>query len=208
MTSEQIEKTPINTREAEWVINLAEALLKSKIRPNQISLAGIMSAILAGVFFFFSRFLSWSILYLFAAVFILVRLLCNLMDRAVAARTAEKPKFRDMFNELPDRLEDIIIFAYAGFAAGNQSLGWCAATLAVLTAYIRLLGVSLGTKQYFCGPMARTQRMVVLSIVCLLELFLRGDGWSITIGLYAIVLGAFITCIRRAVLIAREIKKK
>jgi len=38
-----------------------------------------------------------------------------------------------------------------------------AAALAILTAYVRVLGVSVGTPQYYLGPMAKQHRMAALT---------------------------------------------
>ena len=43
-------------------------------------------------------------------------------------------------------------------------LGWAAAVLAVLTAYVRVLGGSLGLTQHFIGPMAKQHRMFTLTL--------------------------------------------
>ena len=50
-----------------------------------------------------------------------------------------------------------------------STLGWCAAVLAVLTAYVRVLGGSLGVTQHFIGPMAKQHRMFTLTIATLLS---------------------------------------
>ena len=44
-------------------------------------------------------------------------------------------------------------------------LGWSAAVLAVLTAYVRVLGASLGTTHQFIGPMAKPHRMALVESV-------------------------------------------
>ena len=49
------------------------------------------------------------------------------------------------------------------------ALGWAAATAAVFTAYVRLLGGSLGQVQRFTGPLAKQHRMALLTGACLLS---------------------------------------
>lgn len=49
-----------------------------------------------------------------------------------------------------------------------MSLAWTCAILAVITAYIRVLGVSMNSPTNFCGPMAKQHRMALLTFSLLL----------------------------------------
>ena len=57
----------------------------------------------------------------------------------------------------------MLLVAFGG-AIGFDWLGWLAALLAAIAAYIRLLGGTLGLPQDFRGPMAKPQRMAALTI--------------------------------------------
>ena len=48
------------------------------------------------------------------------------------------------------------------------ALGWSASVLAVGTAYIRAMGARRGAAQDFCGPVAKQQRMFLLTVGCVL----------------------------------------
>ncbi|MCK5215307.1 MAG: CDP-alcohol phosphatidyltransferase family protein [Candidatus Omnitrophica bacterium] len=206
--SEEINRRPLKTRGKKWVGILTKTLLKTNIKPDQVSMIGIVFAVLAGLSLYFSKDTSSSYYLLFAAGFIQLRLLCNMMDGMIAVEGNIKSKFGEIFNELPDRYEDVFILVCAGFAASNIALGWAAATFAVLTAYIRAFGASLGTKQYFCGPMAKPHRMFTLTVVCLIEGFLNMQGRALEYGLLIIVMGCLITVFRRRALIVKEITKR
>ena len=95
---------------------------------------------------------------LVAAAAIQLRLLCNLVDGMLAVEGFSS-KAGDIYNDLPDRVSDVLILVGAGYSARDlayaPALGWCAAVLAVLTAYVRVLGGSLGVTQHFVGPMAK-----------------------------------------------------
>ena len=104
----------------------------------------------------------WSWL-LWAAVCVQGRLMCNLLDGIVAIEGGRKAKGGDIFNEVPDRIEDTLFFVGAGYASGHLELGWACAVLAVFTAYLRAFGASLGQGQDFGGPCAKQQRMAILS---------------------------------------------
>jgi phosphatidylglycerophosphate synthase len=91
----------------------------------------------------------------------------------VAVEGGHRTPLGEVFNDMPDRLADLAIllgtgYALAAFPWGIQ-LGWLAGTLALLTAYVRLLGSSMGVRQYFVGPMAKPHRMAVLTVACVLS---------------------------------------
>jgi len=131
-----------------------------------------------------------------------LRLLCNLLDGMVAVEGGLKGKAGDLFNEAPDRYADIVLLVGAGYAAGAPCLGWVASTFAVLTAYIRALGASLGQGQDFCGPMAKPHRMFFLTVGCIGAIFLPAVLWW---ALWLIIMGAGITALRRAVRLYRKL---
>jgi phosphatidylglycerophosphate synthase len=151
-----------------------------------------------------------------------LRLLCNLLDGMVAIEGGKKSVVGGLYNEVPDRIADPMLLIAAGYCNDwvvklweTIPVGWVAAVLAVLTAYIRVMGGTLGATQSFMGPMAKQHRMFVLTLACLgtiVELWVRKDGkapdqvmmWALTI----IVVGCVITCWRRLALIARELRAK
>ena len=103
---------------------------------------------------------------LVAAVCVQLRLLCNLLDGMVAIEGGKQSAVGALYNEFPDRIADSLLLVALGYAAGVPWLGWLAALLAALTAYVRATGGALGFAQDFRGPMAKPQRMAVLTIAC------------------------------------------
>ena len=55
-------------------------------------------------------------MFLAAAACIQLRLLCNLFDGMVAVEGGFKTKSGEIYNELPDRVADVLILAGAGYA--------------------------------------------------------------------------------------------
>jgi len=146
-----------------------EAVAKTPLKPNTISVMGIFFA-LGG----FACYLAVGygnghpMLFLLAALCIQARLLCNLVDGLVAVEAGKSEPTGVLFNEAPDRLEDALFLLGAGIATGHPfygiGLGWLCVALALGTAYVRVLGGSLGLVQDFCGPMAKQQRMFFLTV--------------------------------------------
>jgi len=156
-----------------------------------------------------------SVLLVCGAVLVQVRLLCNLFDGMVAIEGGFKTKSGEIFNELPDRFADAFILIGAGYAAPRidwmSVAGFVAAVLAVMTAYVRSLGASAGASQQFCGPMAKQQRMflVTLASVATAVLVWFGEafpiiGWTLVV----ISAGCVFTIFRRTARIIGELERK
>ena len=155
----------------------------------------------------------WDVaLFLAAAVFVPARLLSNMFDGMVAIEGGRRTPTGDLFNELPDRASDLIVLLCAGYSVVAldyaAELGWTAAVLALITAYVRTLGAAVGATQWFTGPMAKQQRMIVVAIACLVsavEVAVGRDPIALAIAMLVIVMGCAITIVRRIRGIAREL---
>jgi phosphatidylglycerophosphate synthase len=187
---------------------------RAGVTPNAISLASLAFAIGAALSIWRSgeaAGIARAGLLLVGAALIQMRLLCNMLDGMVAIEGGHRTPLGDIFNDMPDRFADVAILLGAGYALNaywwGAQLGWLAATLAILTAYVRLLGGSLGAAQSFAGPMAKPQRMAVLTAACVLATFeplLRWKGQTIAAALAIIVVGCCVTIGVRTARIAAE----
>ena len=206
----------LRTRERRSARELARALGNAGVRPNGVSVLSIVFAAGAG----FALWLAgdpesgWALLVV-AAAGIQLRLLCNMLDGLLAVEGGYKSAVGDLYNEIPDRIADAVIFIGAGFSVGafpyGEALGWIAALLAIFTAYIRLLAGSLGATQLFIGPMAKQHRMFTLTVGCLagaVEQAVTGTHRSLYIALLVIVLGTLVTAARRISRLAAEMKSR
>ena len=154
-------------------------------------------------------------LLLATAALIQMRLLCNLLDGMVAVEFGKKTKSGEIYNDLPDRISDALTLIPAGYlsvwVSWGPELGWAAGLLAVMTAYVRMLGASLGSPHYFLGPMAKQHRMAVMTAACLLSAVEVGLGWRgpvFTVALMIIVLGSLYTVFRRVHRIYQDLESR
>jgi phosphatidylglycerophosphate synthase len=215
---EEMTRRPLRSRETKWAAAVARWLTRSGIRPNQISILSAVFAALSGLSLVLTATAgpAWRIaLFVAAAAFIQLRLLCNLFDGMVAVEGGLRTKSGEIFNDLPDRLSDAFIFIGAGYSitwiSWGSDLGWLAALLAVLTAYVRVLGGSTGAGQYFAGPMAKQHRMAIMTAACLVGAIEAAAGRpvrAVTLALALVVAGCVVTVIRRTILIARDLESK
>ena len=194
-------------RELSFVQTIAQRLSRRRITPNQISIASIFFAGLGSICFLLlpdaGATGKW-LLPILAAASIQCRLLCNLFDGMVAIEGGKKTCSGELFNDMPDRISDTLILVSAGYAISmvnwGDTLGWCAALLAVMTAYIRTLAASLGAPVNFQGPMAKQHRMALLTAACLItavENSIAGQSYALLAALIIMIAGCFITLYRR-----------
>jgi phosphatidylglycerophosphate synthase len=157
-----------------------------------------------------------AVLFLAAAGCIELRLLCNMLDGMVAIEGGLQTRSGAVFNELPDRLGDAATLVLAGYSLGGpdwaSGLGWAAALTAVLTAYVRALGGSLGLAQDFGGPMAKPHRMQLMAaaaVVAAVGSIVGPVGTSrivIAAALILVILGSAVTVARRTIGIIRDLE--
>lgn len=206
----------LRTREQRWPRALATALGTVGFRPNGVSVLSIFFAAVAGIALWRFGIVggSWALL-VTAAVAIQLRLLCNMLDGLLAVEGGFKSKLGDLYNEIPDRIADVAILVGAGYAVVTMpfglTLGWSAALVAVLTAYVRLLAGSLRASQRFIGPMAKQHRMFALTLGCLVgavEYSMLGTTRAVWLALVVIVVGSVATFVRRLLLLASELKSR
>lgn len=218
MTKGKIARRPLASRGTNWAKTTAQWLAEAGFRPNQISILSFVCASVAGGAFIgagLTTHVTQAMLFLGAAAFIQLRLLCNLFDGMVAIEGGRRTKSGEIYNELPDRFSDAVILICAGYAVPASEnlhlLGWLAASLSIITAYVRALGASAGSAQYFVGPMAKPQRMALLSVVCVAMSVLAFAGKPIDLihpALAVVVIGCLLTIARRVWLIVRELESR
>ena len=218
MTDPKLSRRPLASRDTKWAKDTATWLTHSGISPNQISVLSVVFGGLAGLALVGAGFFEhWqrAVLFLAAAACIQLRLLCNLFDGMVAVEGGFKTKSGEIYNELPDRLADAVIFSCAGYAVPASEwlhvLGWLATVLAVMAAYVRALGVTAGAAQYFLGPMAKPQRMAAMTVTCVLMAGLVFCDRSVNLihpALGIICVGCVITMARRVRRIVKDLESK
>ena len=209
-----MDRRPLASRGTKWANDLAKFMSKRNISPNDISILSVVFSISS--FFFYLQATHNNIFLILAVLCIQLRLLCNLLDGMVAIEFNKKSIYGNLFNDIPDRFADVFIIMGAGlyshyhensFAAG-LTLAWINSILAVFTAYIRVLGSSLGTPMFFSGIMAKPQRMALLTFSSLLTLIPNLNIPFLYIALILMLIGQCLTVTLRIKLIANEIKQK
>jgi phosphatidylglycerophosphate synthase len=201
-------RRPLTSRSTAWARFLTDVLIRAGVSANAISLVSIVFAGAGAALLIWSSSAPELIA---VALCVQLRLLCNLLDGMVAIEGKRQSPVGGLYNEVPDRLADSLFIVALGYAIGTPWLGWFGALAAAVTAYIRVLGGSLGLPQDFRGPMAKPHRMAVLTVACVLgaiEQRVWGSQWALTLAAWIIALGSVVTCGTRLIAIARQLRTK
>lgn len=205
----------VASRNNKFFHRLASRLVMIGLTPNQVSLmSSAFAAIGAWGLWQMSQsqnfyFYFWSLL---ALLGVQMRLICNLIDGLMAVESGLKTPTGEIYNDFPDRISDILFFTAAGFATQTQIgqwLGWSSCILAILTAYVRVLGASMGSGHFFSGPMAKQHRMFTLNVAIIAAVFEwnfnNSVAWSLTIALGIICVGSIATILHRLQKIGKKL---
>lgn len=213
------ERRPIKARESGWARATALWLARRGVTPNGVSVASIGCAVVAALGFAGVRFCP-SMIGQYACLAVIVvgvqaRLICNLLDGMIAVEAGVGGgRLGEIYNDLPDRIADPIILLSAMLAADERygsTLAMAATVGALLTAYVRVLGRSIGARAHFAGPMAKQHRMAVVTFACVgAAVALPFDKLSIvfSVALGVIAIGCLITAARRLRLISADLPVK
>lgn len=211
------DRRPIAVRRLPVFNAMAGALARAGVSANAISVSSTIFAMAAGALLAGSAHVRepWSrFLLLASAGLIQLRLLANMLDGMVAIEHGKASPVGALYNEVPDRISDTAVLIGAGYAVGGcAALGFIAALTAMFTAYVRAMGKIAGANQEFCGPMAKQQRMALVTAVAIYLALApaaaqptwRGFG-IMSLALVIIIVGGMVTAWRRLARIGRTLK--
>lgn len=212
MSDEPLDRRPIAARELGVMKAIAAWMAARGFSANGISVAGMVFGLLAGAALFSTaKFpeharLGW----ILGAVFVQLRLLANLFDGMVAIARGTASKVGELFNEVPDRVSDSATLIGLGYAVGGDVLlGFAASLAAMMTAYVRAVGKGAGAPNEFCGPMAKQQRMALVTLLALFSAVAPAAWQQRPLGTYAlglILAGSLLTMLRRLLKIGARLR--
>lgn len=184
-------RRPLRSRKSAVMQGLAARLAAAGVSPNAISVVSVVFAA-AGAIAIVTGGAAGVVV---GAVCCQLRLLCNLLDGLVAVEGGKGGPDGPFWNEVPDRVSDILFLGAAGVAAGVPWLGAAAAAGAIMTAYVREFGRAEGLPADYRGPMGKPQRMAVLTVTLILTPF---EARALSAGLWLILAGAALTAAWRS----------
>lgn len=157
--------------------NLERTLLRHRIHPDQITLAGVVCAGCLGLTLAFSA--TWGWLTLLVAPLAIARLAANALDGLVARKSGLARPWGEVYNEFSDRLADCAVFA--GLALNPQvvtPLAWGCLVLVLLNSYLGTVAKAAGGQRQFGGLLAKADRMIYLAVFSPLVFFFGAASWN------------------------------
>ncbi len=210
------DRRPIAARSHPLAQSMAAWLVHRGISPDTISIFGLACGVAAGLAFAATRWTDGAsaVLWLAGAILIPLRLAANMFDGMVAVERGITSPVGEIYNEIPDRISDSIVLIGVGIAGGDWGLGASAALAAVATAYVRAAGKAAGGPSDFSGPMAKPQRMLLITALGLWSA-LAPQGWQPVMAglalpslvLIVVIIGCIVTISRRLRRIAGALRR-
>jgi len=182
---------------------LAEWLVARHVSADLLTVLALVAATLAGA----CLAVSDAIPALLIAVPALaaLRLVLNLLDGQVARGGGTARPMGEVWNELGDRIADVLMIGALAFvAAVGPLLAGSAAVAALLASYVGITSRAVGAPRQYGGVMSKPGRMIVLAVAAPLALVLAA-GWPLTLAAIVIAVGALITLAQRLAATGRDL---
>lgn len=172
--------------------NITYRLWINHYSPNQVTLFAIISSIIYGVLMLHTQ---WDFLFLFFPIFVIFRMALNAIDGLMASTYNMKSKLGFYLNEAGDIISDFFIYLPFSFFMPF----YLYLPFAILTALTEIIGVSglyFTKERYYHGPLGKSDRVLVFSILSLFIFFNDKIPYvSFTMSIVLILLA--ITCYNR-----------
>jgi len=198
----------LRPRAEKAMIPLAGALERIGVTPDMLSVASLISAVLAGVLFCYTP--SKTFLFL-AAVMVFSNAFFDAADGAVAAQIGAT-KRGDFLDHVLDRYSDIFIICgifFGGYAPWQ--VGVVAITGVLLTSYMGTQAQALDIERYYGGILGRADRLVIIFLAAIANVVYVNEiygmpilGWM----LIAVAIISHLTAIQRFTYIWRALSKQ
>jgi CDP-diacylglycerol--glycerol-3-phosphate 3-phosphatidyltransferase len=180
---------------------LLQRLRSWGVSPNLLTLLGILLSLAMGIYALYG---DRTIALVLMPIVLLLRMALNALDGMMARQYNLQSKMGALLNEVGDVVSDIVLYypLYVLFAM-DQIWIMCFLLLSVLNEFAGLLGQALGGARRYEGPMGKSDRALVVGILCLLFLFkapIYGYLTWIWLVVYCLLIWSTLKRLRNAVL--------
>jgi CDP-diacylglycerol--glycerol-3-phosphate 3-phosphatidyltransferase len=182
---------------------LEDVLVARRVPPDAITAASLPIALAGGICLALSD--RAPALLVLVPILAAARLVTNLLDGLVARRTSTARPMGEVWNELADRLGDVLFLGGLAFTpAVDSRLALGAVIAALLASYVGITAKAVGGSRQYGGVMSKPGRMIVVAIGAPLA-FLTGDGRWLAAAAGLIVVGSLLTLLARWRAAMREV---
>jgi len=194
-------KGAVNAR----LVPLVDRLAAAGVTPDQVTLAAVPVAVLAGACILASP--SVPVLLLAVPLLAAVRIVLNLIDGNMARRTGKIHARGELYNEVGDRLADISFLAPVAFLPGaSPQLVLFGVLTGVMASYVGITARAAGGERIYRGILSKPGRMALLCACCVVA-FILGPGDTRTWAAFGplLFIGTALTLLERIVVAVRRL---
>jgi len=173
------------------------------ISPDAVTLAAIPVGVVAAACLLVSPFAPIALIAvpLVAAL----RLVLNLLDGALARQTGRIHPRGEFYNEVGDRLADVLFLAPVAFLPGvNAAIVLLGVCLSLVASHAGLASRAAGGERIYRGILSKPGRMVLLSVSAVAALAVGREAWDVFAAL--LLGGAVLTLGERLVIAVRSLE--
>ncbi|MCD6383682.1 MAG: CDP-alcohol phosphatidyltransferase family protein [Thermoplasmata archaeon] len=218
-----------NYRKEADIILLPLARRLKGVNPNIISALSLIFAFLAALFFYLSPYYVYdSIIYgdyptpyflAIGALMVALNALFDALDGKIARITGRATQVGDFLDHVIDRLSDVLIVGALAFTTFvDTTLGLITVVSMLIASYMGTQAQALGCGRNYHGIMGRAERMLLLIVFPLAQIFLYTENMKgyipgthltfIDILMYIILIGSAFTALQRGVETFRELRER
>jgi phosphatidylglycerophosphate synthase len=177
-------------------------LERSGVRPDVLTLGAIPVGAVAGIAILASP--TAPLVLVLVPLAAAARLILNLLDGALARRTGMIHPKGELFNEVGDRLADVLMLAPVAFVPGaDQATILLGVTMAVLASFTSVATKAAGGTRSYRGILSKPGRIVLLSVTALAVIVVGPAAWGPFGPL--LLIGISLTLLERVVGAVREL---
>ena len=159
--------------------------------PNSLTIIAFLLSLAMGCYSFYGE--RQIALFLVPAC-LLLRMALNALDGMMARQFNLQSKLGAVLNEMGDLLSDAVLYypvLYVLFDMDSIWVGWFI-FLSILNEFAGLLGQALGGERRYDGPMGKSDRALVLGLLCLLIGFGLPSFYLLNTAVWIIIFGLLI----------------
>jgi CDP-diacylglycerol--glycerol-3-phosphate 3-phosphatidyltransferase len=147
------------------------------VSPDAVTVAAVPVAALAAIALLASP--SGPLALLAVPVLAALRLICNLLDGALARRTGRSHPRGELLNEVGDRTADILFLAPVAWLPGASCELVLAGVLgAVLASFVGVVAKTAGGSRIYRGVLSKPGRMILVSAAAVVALWNPVLAWG------------------------------
>ncbi len=159
--------------------------------PNSLTIIAFLLSLAMGCYIFYGE---RQIALFLVPAFLLLRMALNALDGMMARQFNLQSKLGAVLNEMGDLLSDAVLYypvLYVLFDMDPIWVGWFI-FLSMLNEFAGLLGQALGGERRYDGPMGKSDRALLIGVLCLLIGFGLPSFYLLNTAVCMLIFGLFI----------------